>query len=83
MEFLSQVDPVALGALTFAVVGVVQLVKSVMEKDYDTAVIVAVAGLAGAVLAPFAGNISWFVGLLIGLNASGLVTTVTRLGGSK
>lgn len=80
MEF-PNVDPIALGALIFAVVGVVELVKRLFDRDFRAAVIIAVAGAAGAILAPYAGgDISWFNGLLIGLSASGLVTAASRIG---
>lgn len=54
------------------------MVKRLISKDYHTAIIIAVAGIAGAVLAPQVG-IDWFYGMLIGLNGSGLITTVSKI----
>lgn len=79
MDF-SNVDPVAFGLLTFAVVGFVQFVRSLFEKDWKAALIILTSGVAGAIFAPYAGaGISWFVGMLIGFNASGVITTVSRV----
>lgn len=83
MEFLTKVDPIALTALTFVVISIVELIKRLYRKDFESVVIIAVSGIVGAIFAPYAGNISWFSGLLIGFSASGLITTATRLGGSK
>lgn len=76
MEFLQQVDPVAVATLVFAVVGFVELYKRVYDRDWRVVGIIAVSALAGAVFAPQVGNVSWFVGMLIGFSASGVVTTV-------
>lgn len=80
MDFLSNIDPVALAALTFAVVGFVELLNRVFDKDYRGAATIAVAGLAGALFSG-AVDITPFNGLLIGFGASGLVTLGTRVGG--
>ena len=86
MDF-ANVDPVAVAMLTFAVVGFVKLYRSVAmvdpitgKRDWATAGTIVVAALAGAVLAPQAGEISWFVGMLIGFNASGVITAVSYFG---
>lgn len=81
---IPNVDPVALATLTFAVIGFVRLYNSILDKDWRTAGTIFIAGLAGAIFAPFAGgDLTWFVGMLIGFSASGVVTAVTRLGGQK
>lgn len=80
MDFLTQFDAVSVAMLTFAVVGFVKLYASVVDGDWKTAGKIAVAAVAGAVLAPFAGEFTWFAGLLIGFNASGVVTAVSYFG---
>jgi len=87
MDF-GNIDPMAYAALTFAIVGLVQFVRLIIKRDFEGAIVVAVSALAGALFAPFAakefgGHIGWFTGFLVGLNASGLITTTTRLGGNK
>lgn len=79
MDF-SNIDPLALAALTFAVAGVVELLKRLFDKDWRTAAVIAVSAVAGAVLAPQAGDITMFTGALVGLSASGLITTVSHFG---
>lgn len=69
--------------LIATIVGVVELVKRAYDKDYKSALLIAVAGVAGALFAPFAGESSWFIGMLYGFSASGVVTAVTRVGGLK
>ncbi len=66
--------------LSFAIVGVVEFVKRLFDKDFRTAAIIIAAGIAGALLAPQI-SVTWFQGLLIGLGASGVVTTASYLGG--
>lgn len=78
MEFLHGVNAAALAALTFLVVGVVELLKRLFGKDWQAVATIIGAGLVGAIFAPQAG-ITWFQGLLVGLSASGLITTVSRV----
>jgi len=80
MEFLANIDPVAVAMLTFAVIGFVKFAMSLVEREWKNAVKILVAGIAGAILAPYAGNVSWFIGMLIGLNASGVITAASYLG---
>lgn len=65
--------------LVAALAGVVELYKRIVDGDYKTAGLVAVAALAGALLAPQAGNITWFVGMLYGFSASGVITTLSYI----
>lgn len=74
------IDPVAMAMLGFAIIGVVEFVKRVADKDYRSGIIIAGAAIAGALLAPQAGAITWFQGMLIGLQASGMVTTASYIG---
>jgi len=77
-------DPLAVAMLGLAVVGAVEFVKRVFDKDLRGAVTIFVAALVGAVFAPYAGTgLGWFEGMLIGLEASGLITAVSYMGGSK
>lgn len=82
MDFLNNVDPWAYAALTFAVIGFVQLYAKLVEKNWKDAGKIAVAAGIGALVSSQV-HVTWFIGLLIGLNASGLVTAVTRLGGGE
>lgn len=68
-----------IASLTFAVVGAVEFVKRVFDKDFRSAAIIVVAGVVGAILAPQIA-VSWFNGLILGLGASGLVTTASLIG---
>lgn len=80
MEFLNGIDAVAVAALTFLVVGSVELLKRLFAKDWMAAATIAVAGIVGGIFASQAG-VTVFQGILIGLSASGLVTTVSRISG--
>lgn len=77
------IDPMAVALLGFAVVGTVELVKRLFAKDYKAAAIITASTIVGAVLAPQAGNITWFQGMLVGLQASGFITTAGYLVNSK
>jgi hypothetical protein len=80
MEFLNGIDAVAVAALTFLVIGSVELLKRLFAKDWLAAATIAVAAVVGGVFASQAG-VTVFQGILIGLSASGLVTTVSRISG--
>jgi len=63
--------------LVAALAGVTELYKRLVAKDFATAGLIAVASLAGAILAPAAGEMDWFAGMLAGFAASGVVTVVS------
>lgn len=65
--------------LSFAVAAVVEFVKRLFSKDYQASVIIAGAAVVGALLAPYAGDYTWFQGMIMGLQASGLITTLTYI----
>lgn len=65
-----------------AVVGFTQLVKSLFDKDYRSAVIITGAAAIGAVSGMFSiDGITITGGLVLGLAASGLITVSQALGG--
>lgn len=70
-----------IASLTFAVVGSVELVKRVFGKDYQSVAIIVVSAVVGALFASQV-DVSWFNGLVLGLGASGLITTASKLGGN-
>lgn len=75
-------DPLAVALLGFAVIGIIDFVKVLFDKDYKSASIIAAAAIAGAIFASQAGAITWFQGMLIGFQASGFVSTARRIGGN-
>ncbi len=76
----SNVDPAVVAAIGFAVAGVTELVKRLFDRDFRAATIIATSAVVGALVAPQAGpNITWFVGGLIGLSASGVITTLSYI----
>jgi len=78
-----KIDPVAVAMIGLAVIGAVEFIKRLFDRDYRTAAIIAVAVFVGALLAPQAGHgITWLMGALIGLNATGLVTLGKKVGGT-
>ena len=71
-------------ALVAAVIGSVELVNRLFDKDFRGASKIAVAAVVGALLAPqvvVAGAaLTWFAGLVLGLGAAGIVTTASKIG---
>lgn len=65
--------------LTGFVIGFVELAKAIYDKDYRAAIIIAVAAVAGAVVAPFIG-LNIVIGIVGGLAASGAITLVQNIG---
>lgn len=72
---------VASGLLILFVTGATELVKQLFARNWKAAVIIAIAaivgGIAGWMLFPVIGLA---VGIALGLSASGLVTTVQKVG---
>lgn len=73
------IDPVAALLLTGFVIGFVELAKSLFDKEWRRAIIIAVAGVAGGVVAPLIG-IAIVTGVVAGFAASGAVTLVQNIG---
>lgn len=80
MDLFNGINATSLALLTFAVIGIVKIYTALTEGDLETAGKIAIAGLAGALFAPFVTEITWFMGMLIGFSASGVVTTASYFG---
>lgn len=72
---------VAITLLTTMVIGATELVKRLFDRDARGAAIIGVSALVGALggLFLFEG-VGLALGIVVGLSASGLVTTVQKLG---
>jgi hypothetical protein len=80
LSFLTNIDPVSLAMLTFAIIGFVKLYELLVTKEFQKAGKISVAVIASTLLGIFALKLNWFEGLLIGFNASGLITTLSVFG---
>lgn len=67
------IDGTAALLLTGFVIGFVELAKAIFDKEWRKALIIAVAGVAGGVVAPLVG-LSIVTGIVGGLAASGAIT---------
>lgn len=65
--------------LTGFVIGFVELAKALYDHEWRTAIIIAVAAIAGGVVAPFIG-LEIITGIVGGLAASGAITLVQNIG---
>lgn len=74
------IEPVTAILLTGFVIGFVELAKALYDREWRRAIVVGVAGVAGAIAAPLLG-ISIIVGIVAGLAASGAITLVQNIGG--
>lgn len=73
------INPVAAILLTGFVIGFVEFAKALYDKEWRKAIVIAVAGIAGGVVAPFIG-LPIVTGIVGGLAASGAVTLVQNVG---
>ena len=64
------------------VMGGVELVKRVYEKDWETVAIIIVAGLLGGLGGVYFG-IDFITGIVYGLAASGIITLAQNIGKGK
>lgn len=76
------IDPVTAILLVGFVMGFVELAKALVDKEWRKAVVVAVAGIAGGVVAPFIG-LSIITGIVGGLASSGAIVLVQNVGKDK
>lgn len=74
------IEPVTALLLTGFVIGFVELAIALYDKEWRKAIVIAVAGVAGGIIAPFIG-LSIVIGIVAGFAASGAVTLVQNIGG--
>lgn len=74
------IEPVTALLLTGFVIGFVELAKALYDKEWRKAIVIAVAGVAGGIIAPFIG-LGIVIGIVAGFAASGAVTLVQNIGG--
>ena len=74
------IEPVTAILLTGFVIGFVELAKALYDNEWRKAIVVAIAGIAGGICAPFIG-ISIITGIVAGFAASGSITLVQNIGG--
>lgn len=73
------IDGIAALLLVGFVMGFVELAKALYDREWRKAIIIAVAGVSGAIVAPFIG-LSIVTGIVGGLAASGTITLAQNLG---
>lgn len=73
------IDGVSALLLVGFVMGFVELAKAIFDKEWRKAIVIAVAGVAGGVVAPFIG-LQIITGIVGGLAASGAITFAQNLG---
>lgn len=82
MENLNS-DTIAVAMLTTMVIGSTELVKRLFDRDFRAAAVIGVSAAVGALTGSFLlPEIGLVQGLVLGFGASGLVTTVSRIGKS-
>ena len=74
------IEPVTALLLTSFVIGFVELAKALYDKEWRKAIVIAVAGVAGGLIALFIG-VSIVIGIVAGFAASGAVTLAQNIGG--
>lgn len=78
-ELLNAMPPLTVAVITFAVAGVVELVKRSFDKDWRAVSTIILAGVVG-------GGIGWgmgttaIIGAVFGMSATGLITTLQNVG---
>lgn len=65
--------------LTVFVAGFVEMVKSILSKDYKSSIIIATAGVSGLISGWILG-INPLIGAVCGFAASGLITVMKNVG---
>lgn len=73
------IDGVTALLLLGFVMGFVELAKAIFDREWRKAIVIAVAGAAGGVVAPFIG-LPIVTGIVGGLAASGTITLAQNLG---
>lgn len=73
------IDGVAAVLLTGCVIGAVELVKALFDKDWRRAVTILISAIIGGAVSPLIG-VALIPGVVGGLAASGIITLVQNLG---
>lgn len=78
-ELLNAIPPLTVAVITFAVAGIVELVKRAFDKDWRAVATIILAGLVG-------GGIGWamgttaIIGAVFGMSATGMITVLQNVG---
>lgn len=67
-------------SISLSVVGTMEFIKRLFDKDFKTASIILGASVVGALVGHSLGS-TWLVGALMGLGGSGIITTASYIGG--
>lgn len=74
-DLISKINPIDLTILVMAITGATELVKLLIKKDYQKALVIVVAAATGA-LVGLSRGLDLYYGMVLGLVASGVNTTI-------
>lgn len=74
-DLISKINPIDLTILVMAITGATELAKLLIKKDYQKALVIVVAAVTGA-LVGLSRGLDLYYGMVLGLVASGINTTI-------
>lgn len=80
VDVFAGVSVILLAKVMFLCIGSVELVKAVADQDWRKAAVIMTSALVGLLAGSTLEGIDGATGLLIGLSASGAITTVQNVG---
>lgn len=75
----AELTALQIAVIVGATIGAVELVKNLFDKNFRAAVVIAAAAVAGGLIALPVGA-EWYLGMLVGLSGSGVITSLQNIG---
>ena len=78
-EILNTIPPLTVAVITFAVAGIVELVKRAFDRDWRAVATIVLSGLVGGAIG-FGMGTTFVIGAVFGMSATGLITVLQNAG---
>ena len=78
-EILNVIPPLTVAIITFAVAGIVELIKRVFDRDWRAVTTILLSGLVGGGIG-FGMGTTFIIGAVFGMSATGLITVLQNTG---
>lgn len=78
-EILNVIPPLTVAVITFAVAGVVELIKRIFDKDWRVVATIVLSALTGGLIG-WAMGTTVIIGAVFGTSATGLITVLQNTG---
>lgn len=78
-EILNAIPPLTVAIITFAVAGIVELVKRAFDRDWRAVSTIVLSALVGGAIG-FSMETTFVIGAVFGMSATGLISALQNVG---